>query len=116
MTASTGRLGEDAAAEYLLSRGYRILRRNYRSRRAEIDIVARKEGVLVFVEVKARRGSSFGEPEEAVTREKLRRIRSAASAFLSREAGGERACRFDVVAVLFGRGGPVIRHTEDVYG
>ena len=69
-----GRTGERLAAEALLSKGYRILERNFRCRQGEIDIVAEDEQDLIFVEVKARRGVSFGLPEDALTMRKCRKL------------------------------------------
>jgi putative endonuclease len=73
-----GKWGEQAAADYLLAKGYRILDKNARTPYGEIDIVARLEEVTVFVEVKARTSRSFGLPEEALTPRKLQHMLSAA--------------------------------------
>lgn len=115
MTGLLGKRGEEAAADYLRREGYEILHRNYRFGRAEIDLIARKGGTIVFVEVKARSSDRYGEPEEAVNREKIRRIRRVASAYLAQRRIGECDCRFDVVAVLFSGEKPTVRHTQDIY-
>jgi putative endonuclease len=115
MTGPVGDRGEQTAAEYLLREGYEILQRNFRFGRGEIDLIARKEGTIVFVEVKTRRNDSYGEPEEAVTPDKVRRIRRVASAYLSARRMGECDCRFDVVAVMYAGGAPVVRHTMDIF-
>ncbi len=115
MTGAVGGVGERLAAEYLERAGYVILHRNFRFGRNEIDLIARKGKTIVFVEVKTRRGAGYGEPEEAVTAEKIRRIRRVASAYLAWRGMGETGCRFDVVAVLLGGNAPTIRHTEDIY-
>lgn len=94
-----GRSGEDLACAELERRGYTILARRYRTRAGEVDIVARDGPTIVFVEVKARRGSDFGEGAEAVTAFKRRRIVAVALDFLARERLVERPCRFDVVSV-----------------
>lgn len=94
-----GREGEQAAAAYLESLGYRILARNVRYRAGEIDLVATENGFLVFVEVKTRRGSRFGSPAEAVTAEKQRRLVRLAGIYLAHRGGNPPPCRFDVVAV-----------------
>jgi len=73
-----GRWGEAAAAEFLLARGYAILERNARTPLGEIDIVACREGITVFVEVKARTSRRFGFPEEAVTPRKQAHMLAAA--------------------------------------
>ena len=78
-----GHAGEDFAAQVLGLSGYEILARNYRCREGEIDIVARREGELFFIEVKTRRDAAFGQPCEAVDRKKQQRMRKAAAAFLA---------------------------------
>jgi putative endonuclease len=115
MTGLLGDAGERAAAEYLESKGYRVLHRNYRFGRGEIDLIARTGGTIVFVEVKTRSTGSYGEPEEAVTPSKMRQIRRIASAWLAERRIGECDCRFDIVAVISERGKLTVRHTEDVY-
>lgn len=99
---------EDAAASYLSSLGWRILARNYRSPYGEIDIVAEEEGVLAFVEVKARRSVLHGSPREAVDARKRRRITATALRYLSEwgaTGAPEPSCRFDVVSADIGPDG-----------
>jgi len=93
---------EEKACRFLKQRGYRILARNWRSRTGEVDIIARDEGILVFVEVKARSGDGFGGPEAAVDRFKQRRIISAALSFME-VTECELPTRFDVVAIRPGK-------------
>lgn len=121
--ASIGRRGEDLAVDFLEQRGYRILERNYRFERSEVDIVCFEpddrnvhRGEIVFVEVKTRTSTAFGMPEESVTPEKQRHIIKASRAYLY-EAGLERSpCRFDVVSVLIGReAAPEVRHFKDAF-
>lgn len=92
---------ETLAAALLIKSGYRILCRNYRTRRAEIDLIAEEGNALVFIEVKYRKDARYGTPSEAVGKEKQRRIKGAALSWLS-EQGGNRAfrIRFDVVEIL----------------
>jgi putative endonuclease len=115
VTGALGDKGERVAAAYLEGKGYRILHRNYRFGRGEIDLIARKGGTIVFVEVKTRSSDSHGEPEEAVTPAKVRQIRKVASAYLAQRRIGECDCRFDVIAVLPREGGLTVRHTEDIF-
>jgi len=103
-----GRMGEDLAAAELERRGYAITARRYRTRCGEIDIVADCEGVLVFVEVKARADDEFGTAAEAVTPWKQRRLTRMARDYLTREGILDRPCRFDVVTVMFDRAEPAI--------
>jgi putative endonuclease len=99
-----GKRGEDLACEELQRRGYVILDRRFRTRRGEIDIVARDGAVVVFVEVKARSDSNFGDPLESITWQKRRRLGEIAAAYLYQRELGHAACRFDVVSVVEGPG------------
>ncbi len=72
-----GKWGEDKAAEFLISKGYKILTRNYRVRGGEIDIVVFRRGILAFVEVKTRTSDAFGTPAQAVDEEKIKRFAKA---------------------------------------
>jgi len=105
-----GNQGEDIAAAYLSSIGFRIITRNYRNKSGEIDIVAEDKETLVFVEVKTRRSKRFGLPEEAVTLQKQRQIVRAATWYLSHHNMLESPVRFDIVAVLLDCGTPEINH------
>src|SRR6516225_7420363 len=96
-----GRTGERLAAERLINRGYHILERNFRCRYGEIDLVAEDEHDLVFVEVKTRRGTSYGLPEDALTFFKRRKLVELASYYLGHHTCAERSWRIDVVAVQF---------------
>ena len=100
-----GRAGEDAAVEALRARGHRILERNVRLGRGELDVVAEEAGDLVFVEVKARRSAAYGTPAEGVGARKQRALAQLAMGYLVRRGFGERACRFDVVEVWVGPAG-----------
>jgi putative endonuclease len=112
-----GASGEDAAARYLEGKGYTVLERNYRAKGGEIDLICRPEGgdLLVFVEVKMRRGISFGRPEEAVDARKQARMEAAAEAYLHEHGLPDAPCRFDVVGILAGPP-PRFRHFVDVFG
>lgn len=88
----TGERGEEVAAEYLRERGYEVLERNWNCREGELDIVARKDGGLVFVEVKTRRTERYGRGEEAIGAGKMRKIIMAVEKYLE-----ERGCAEDTV-------------------
>jgi len=90
---------EREAERALVAARYRILERNFRTKRGEIDLIAEDGGVLCFVEVKGRLTRTHGSPAESVTLEKQRRIVRAAEVYLVKSGGGNRACRFDVVSV-----------------
>ncbi|HUU55203.1 MAG TPA: YraN family protein [Armatimonadota bacterium] len=91
-----GRIAEDHAGRYLRSKGYRILERNYRIPRGEIDIIAEHRDSLVFVEVKSRTSTEDFDPRDSVTPGKQHRIMLAAAAYLRNR---DRVTRFDVVEV-----------------
>jgi putative endonuclease len=110
-----GRYGEDLACGELEHRGYTVLARRYRTEHGELDIVARQGDYLVFIEVKARQGDRFGDPEEAVTPQKQRRLVWMATDYLVRHGLGEIACRFDVVAVSTDTDPPSIVVIEDAF-
>jgi putative endonuclease len=97
--SARGAEGERAAAQFLESRGYRILARNYRTRLGEIDLIAEEGRTLVFVEVKARRDDRFGGPAAAITRAKQARIARLAQQYLAGRRLTARPCRFDVVLI-----------------
>jgi putative endonuclease len=97
-----GRAAEEAAARYLQRRGWRLLDRNVRIGRGELDLVARRGVVLAFVEVKARRSRTAGSPEDAVTPHKRRQIARLAALWLAARPwalNGVTDVRFDIVAV-----------------
>ena len=93
-----GALGESRAASFLVARGYRIDARNVRYAGVEIDLIARRGALVVFVEVKTRRTRRYGGPELAVDARKQARMVRAAHAWLSQHRGASRRLRFDVVA------------------
>ena len=111
-TAETGRAGERAAVEYLRGAGYEICALNWRSGRYELDIVARKAGIVHFVEVKTRSNLACGLPREYVTAAKQERIRKTAAFYLM-EKGLDCPVRFDVAEVYTnGAHSPAATHIE----
>jgi putative endonuclease len=110
-----GQAGEDAAAAHLLTQGYTIARRNYRYRRAEVDLIARRgEDLLVFVEVKARSSAQFGHAEEFVTERKRQLFRLAAEQY-QEETNWQGDIRFDIIALLRTADGFRLEHFEDAF-
>ena len=105
---SLGDQGEDLAAAFLKKQGYRILERNYRTPLGEIDLIGRHRGALVFIEVKTRRSSRFGSPQEAVHPAKQERLRNLAAYYLQQHGLGEVTVRFDVVGILWQEGKPQV--------
>lgn len=98
--AEAGRRGERLAAAFLERAGHRIVERNYRTPRGEIDLITEDGDDLVFVEVRLRSGAGYGGPAASVTPEKRRRLIRAAARYLADGEGADRACRFDVVAIV----------------
>ena len=105
----TGQLGERIAAEHLRRQGYSIVATNVRTREGELDIIAKDGETLVFVEVRARRGTGLGTPEESVDQRKREKLTMLAEAYLQSLAEQPADCRIDVVAVELGPGGTVRR-------
>ena len=104
-----GALGEELACQSLRHRGYRIIERNWRCPRGEIDIVAQDGECWVFVEVKARRGRRTGLPEEAMTRAKIARVTELARIYLGEHGLGPVDWRIDLAAVELDNRDRVIR-------
>jgi putative endonuclease len=113
---SLGRKGEEFALAHLRKKKYRIIERNFRLFRGEIDIIAYDGQTLVFCEVKARGSGEFGLPEESVTAAKQRQIKRIARGFILEKGLGDPDCRFDVISILFTDGGGCsFRHYPDAF-
>lgn len=95
----SGRGGEHIAEEYLKARGAEILEKNFKAAGAEIDLIARMDGRIVFVEVKARFGRRYGTPGEAINAGKKAKIRRAATVYLKTHGGLQQAVRFDAMLI-----------------
>ena len=104
-----GELGERLAKRHLEASGYAILETNYRTQSGEMDLIAEKDGTLVFVEVRTRRGSGFGSPEESITPDKRQRLAAIADEYLQATNAQDMERRVDLVAVEFGSGGKLQR-------
>jgi putative endonuclease len=104
----TGAIAENIAAGYLVKRGYHIRERNYRTREGEIDIIAEKDGTLVFCEVRAKTGKAFGSAEESITERKKKRLVALAEAYLSDTGEQPDSCRIDIIAIKLGADGGLI--------
>lgn len=109
-----GEAGEALAARHLETSGWRILARRWRAAGYEIDLVAERDGVIAFVEVKTRRGGALAPAAAAVDHRKRRRI-AAAAAIGARRWAGATAFRFDVVGVEWTPRGPRIDHLENAF-
>ncbi|MBC7190432.1 YraN family protein [Candidatus Aerophobetes bacterium] len=102
--AELGKKGEKAALSFLRKKGYKILERNFRCRLGEIDIVAKNEDKIIFVEVRSRENLNLGYPEESLTHIKKKRLTKLALFYLKCRRLEDIPCRFDVVAVVFEKG------------
>ena len=111
-----GERGEALAWNFLKKHGYRLLEKNFRTRLGEMDVIAEKDGTIVFIEVKTRRHHHFGTPEEAVDWRKRRKLVQVAQAFLQSKRLEDRAARFDVLSVTWdGEGEPAFFLLEDAF-
>ena len=97
-----GRIGESIAGEYLQKKGYRIIERNYRTKYAEIDLIARRKNVLVFIEVKTRVGERFGLPEESIKSDKLYRLVKNSQAYMARR-NYNKEYRIDAICIVLNK-------------
>jgi len=95
-----GRKGEEIAVEFIKRKGYEVLETNWRHRKAEIDIIAKLDEVLVFLEVKSRSTDHFGRPESFVDARKQQLVADAASVYME-EIGHDWEVRFDIISILF---------------
>lgn len=109
----TGNKGEELAAEYLQKKGYTILAKNYRSKWGEVDIIAKQNKVVVFVEVKTKTTDKYGEPWEMVNGWKVEQVKRMGEVWC-REYGWEGRVRLDVVGVWLDQNEPRIEHWESV--
>lgn len=111
-----GDRGESIACGYLVNCGYKILKRNFSCKLGEIDIIAKKENTITFVEVKTRRGNNFGEPQEFVDFQKLEKMNMAMDFFINEfNISENHILRIDVIEILFDDTGEKYRlnHIED---
>ena len=110
-----GKIAEDLAADYLLKSGYKILLRNFRYQKAEIDIIAEKDNYIIITEVKARSTDFFMLPQEAVTKGKMKLLVMAANQFMQ-ENNRNQEVRFDIISVLKDQNGALnIEHIADAF-
>ena len=114
---TTGKKGEEDGVVYLRKMGYKVLERNFKTPFGEIDIITEEAGYIVFIEVKTRRDTSYGMPEEAVHVQKQAKLIKSAQSYLKKNGWLERLARFDVLSILMGdRDGPNFRLVQDAFG
>lgn len=109
-----GKKGEDLATQFLLKKGYQILENNYRFLKAEVDIIAFKDDVLVAVEVKTRSTPEFGDPQDFLKPQQIKRLVKAVDHYVN-ERDLDVEVRFDVVAIIKNKLGTRIEHLEDAF-
>lgn len=114
LNRETGRLAENLAATALIKKGYLILKTNFHTRFGEIDIIASDKDTFVFVEVKAKKGLDFGNPEEMINKRKLEKIRRLAEVYTN---GQPVNCRIDIVAIVLDNSNKLLRltHYKNIY-
>ena len=110
-----GELGERIAERWLRRAGWRVLQRRFRSGHRDIDLVVERDGTVAFVEVKARRGSRFGQPVEAVNWRKQKELCKSARVWIDRHGRTPEVYRFDVIGVLMENERVRIRHVPDAF-
>jgi putative endonuclease len=112
-----GLAAEQLAADLLTQRGWRVLHRNWRFRRRELDLVVRRAGVVAFVEVRARSSARCGHPLDTIGTRKRRDLEVAARGWVERHGRSSDTYRFDVVTVLKAGDarGPVVEYLEDAW-
>jgi putative endonuclease len=110
-----GELGERIAERWLRRRGWRVVQRRFRSGHRDIDLVVEQEGIVAFVEVKARRGPEFGGPLLAVNWRKRKELERSAKVWVDRHGRGAEQYRFDVVGVLLDGADVRVCHVENAF-
>ena len=113
-TVVIGKIGEELAVDFLIQKGYVLLKQNYRYGRGEIDIIVSQFDILVFVEVKARKNSYYGYPEESAIQErKKEKIIETAEGYIM-ETNWEGKIQFDIISIILKKV-PEIKHFRDVF-
>ena len=110
-----GELGERVAERWLTRQGWRVVQRRFRSGHRDIDLVVERDGLVAFVEVKARQGNNFGDPVEAVDWRKQRELVRSASVWIDRHGRPDENYRFDVVGILVDGSRVRVRHVADAF-
>jgi putative endonuclease len=114
-TQAFGEIGERVAERWLRRKGWRIVQRRFRNGRRDIDLVVERDGLIAFVEVKARKGAEFGLPVEAVNWRKQRELSRSAHVWIERHGRPDDCYRFDVIGVLVEGSAVRIRHVENAF-
>ena len=110
-----GNKGESLAEDYIKRKGYNIIQRNYRCRLGEIDIIAKDDDTIVFIEVRTKQNENFGTPQDSVTSTKMSKISKTALSFIHEKNLSGFSYRFDFIAITFSQGKPNIEHIENAF-
>jgi len=109
-----GKKGEELAVEFLLKKGYKIVSRNFKFQKTEVDIIARKGKTLAIIEVKTRSTPDFGDPQEFVKAKQIQNLVKAVDYFVD-EHDLDVDVRFDIVAIIKNKAGTRLEHLEDAF-
>ncbi|GAB6170038.1 YraN family protein [Clostridium carnis] len=112
-----GNYGEEIAYNYLKNKGYYTLAKNYRNKFGEIDLICKKDGIIIFIEIKSRYSNLYGTPKESVTYSKQKQIINLCKFFINYKKLFQYNCRFDVVEIFFNNinNTYIINHLEDAF-
>lgn len=110
-----GDWGEHRACIYLKKNNYCLLKRNFRTRQGEIDIIARQNDIIAFIEVKTRKSKKYGFPVEAVNKKKQKKIQSLARCFLQRKDYSCYRVRFDIICIIISGNKARLRHMKNAF-
>ena len=109
-----GKMGEELAADFLAKKGYEIVHRNYQFKKSELDIIAKKDGKLIVVEVKTRHSDYLAGPEITVTKKKQKALIKAAN-FYIQQNDLDAETQFDIVSIILNNKEQTIEHSEDAF-
>ena len=111
----TGKLGEDIAEKYLEDKGYKIIERNYRTKYAEIDLIAQADDIMVFIEVRTKTSDKFGLPEETINKKKINKLKRNALAYTAWKRW-KGVYQIDVIGVVLNQNHTInrIQHYENI--
>jgi len=108
----TGKEGEDIATEFLSKKGYKILERNFNTKQGEIDIIAKEKEEYVFIEVKTRRNKEYGEPIDAIDKNKIKHLKKTISYYLYINKLENKFIRIDVIEIKYIKNKIYINHIK----
>ena len=112
---SKGKTSERIAEKFLIEKGFKLIYRNYYFNKGEIDLIFNDNGVLVFTEVRSTRTTEFGKPEDSITLRKRKQLRRVAEGYLWENNLENVECRFDVVAITWVEGKPIINYIPNAF-